>query len=141
MPLGLGRRIGLRRRRLPFGPGLRCFVSSDWLTLSARAARVVTAAARRERALMRHYRASPMPSESFFATVLLNHPELNVAREDRRMISFAGPGVPHPDVLTSSDLGRLLDSDMDFARKFDQERDAEVLDALDERRRSLSASS
>ena len=57
------------------------------------------------------------------------------------MISFAGPGVPHPDVLTSADLGRLLDSDMDFARKFDQERDAEVLDALDERRRSLSASS
>jgi hypothetical protein len=141
MPLGLGRRIGLRRRRLPFGPALRCFVSSDWLTLSARAARVVTAAARRERALMRHYRASPMASESFFATVLLNHPELNVARQDRRMISFAGPGVPHPDVLTSSDLGRLLDSDMDFARKFDQERDAEVLDALDERRRSLSASS
>jgi hypothetical protein len=140
MPLGLGRRIGLRRRRLPFGPALRCFVSSDWLTLSARAARVVTAASR-ERALMRHYRATPMPSESFFATVLLNHPELNVAREDRRMISFAGPGVPHPDVLTSSDLGRLLDSDMDFARKFDQERDAEVLDALDERRRSLSASS
>jgi hypothetical protein len=140
MPLGLGRRIGLRRRRLPFGPALRCFVSSDWLTLSARAARVVTAASR-ERALMRHYRASAIPSESFFATVLLNHPELNVAREDRRLISFAGPGVPHPDVLTSADLGRLLDSDMDFARKFDQERDAEVLDALDERRRSLSASS
>jgi hypothetical protein len=140
MPLGLGRRLGVRRRRLPFGPALRCFVSSDWLTLSARAARVVTAASR-ERALMRHYRATPMPSESFFATVLLNHPELNVAREDRRLISFAGPGVPHPDVLTSADLGRLLDSDMDFARKFDQERDAEVLDALDERRRSLSASS
>jgi hypothetical protein len=57
------------------------------------------------------------------------------------LISFAGPGVPHPDVLTSADLGRLLDSDMDFARKFDQELDAEVLDALDERRRSLSASS
>jgi hypothetical protein len=141
MPLGLGRRVGLRRSRLPFGPALRCFVSSDWLTLSARAARVVTAAASRERALMRLYRRSVIPSESFFATVLLNHPELNVAREDRRLISFAGPGVPHPDVLTSADLGRLLDSDMDFARKFDQERDAEVLDALDERRRSLSASS
>ena len=141
MPLGQGRRMGFRRRRLPFGPALRCFVSSDWLTLSARAARVVTAAASQERILMRLYRRSVIPSESFFATVLLNHPELNVAREDRRLISFAGPGLPHPDVLTSADLGRLLDSDMDFARKFDQELDAEVLDALDDRRRSLSASS
>jgi hypothetical protein len=140
MPAG-GKRVGLRRARLPFGRGRRCFVSSDWLTLSARAARVVTGAARRQRALMRYYRRALIASESFFATVLLNHPELEVAREDRRLISFAGPGVPHPDVLTSADLGRLLDSDMDFARKFDQELDAEVLDALDERRRSLSTSS
>lgn len=141
MPAGLGKRVGLRRARLPFGPARRCFVSSDWLTLSARAAKVVTETARREHALMRHYRGSLIPSESFFATVLLNHPELEVAPDDSRLISFAGPGVPHPDVFTSADLGRLVDSGMDLARKFDEEVDAEVLDALDEHRRSLSASS
>jgi hypothetical protein len=141
LPLGLGKRIGFRRRRLPFGPARRCFVSGDWMSLSARAARVVTRTPRREPALMRNYRRSVIPSESFFATALLNEPELDVAREDRRLISFAGPRVPHPDVLTSADLGRLLDSGMDFARKFDQELDSDVLDALDERRRSLSASS
>jgi hypothetical protein len=141
LPLGLGKRVGLRRRRLPFGPARPCFVSGDWPTLSARAARVATGTARREPALMRTYRRSVIPSESFFATALLNEPELNVAREDRRLISFAGPDVPHPEVLTSADLGRLLDSGLDFARKFDEELDSEVLDALDERRRSLSASS
>jgi hypothetical protein len=141
MPAGLGKRLGLRRARLPFGPARRCFVSSDWMTLSAQAARVVIETAGRDSALMRYYRGSLIPSESFFATVLLNHPELEIALEDRRLISFAAPGVPHPDVFTSADLGRLVDSDMDFARKFDEEVDAEVLDALDEHRRSLSASS
>jgi hypothetical protein len=116
-------------------------VSADWLTLSARAARAVAAAARDDRRLIRHYRRSIIPSESFFATVLLNDPGLTVAREDRRFLSFAGPGVPHPDVLTSRHLDELTGSGMHFARKFDSEVDAGVLDALDERRRLLSASS
>jgi hypothetical protein len=141
MPAGLGNRVGFRRARLPYGPGRRCFVSSDWLTLSAHAARAVTAAARGDRRLMRHYRRSIIPSESFFATVLLNDPALTVAREDRRFLSFAGPGVPHPDVLTSHHLDELAGSGMHFARKFDSEVDAAVLDALDERRRLLSSSS
>jgi hypothetical protein len=138
MPQGLGKRLGVRRARLPFGPGRRCFVSADWLTLSARAARVVTETARRDRALMRHYRRSIVPSESLFATILMNDPGLDVAGDGRRFLSFPKPGAPHPDVLTSADLDRLLDSGMDFARKFDTEVDAEVLDALDERRRSRS---
>jgi hypothetical protein len=141
MPAGLGRRVGIRRARLPFGARRHCFVSADWLTLSARAARTVTGAARGDRRLIRHYRRSIIPSESFFATVLLNDPELVVAREDRRFMSFAGPGAPHPDVLTSTHLDELVDSGMHFGRKFDSEVDAEVLDALDEHRRSRFSSS
>jgi hypothetical protein len=141
MPAGLGNRVGFRRARLPYGPERRCFVSADWLTLSARAARAVTAAARGDQRLIRHYRGSIIPSESFFATVLLNDPGLDVALEDRRFLSFAGPGVPHPDVLTSRHLDELVGSGMHFARKFDAEVDAGVLDALDERRRSLPSSS
>ena len=137
MPQGLGKRIGVRRARLPFGPDRRCFVSADWLTLSAKAARTVTAAARDDGRLIRHYRRSIIPSESFFATVLLNDPGLEVSREDRRFLSFAGPGVPHPDVLTSAQLEDLTGSGMHFARKFDSEVDAGVLDALDAHRRSL----
>jgi hypothetical protein len=136
MPQALGKRVGIRRVRLPFGPGLRCFVSADWLTVSARAARAITETARRDRALMRYYRRVLIPSESLFATTLLNDPVLEVSREGRRFLAFGRPGAPHPDVLTSADLDRLLGSGMDFARKFDVEVDAEVLDALDDRRRS-----
>jgi hypothetical protein len=138
MPAGLGTRLGIRRVRLPFGPRRRCFVSADWLTLSARAAREVTRVARDDRALMRFYERVLIPSESLFATILLNDPGLSVSFEDRRFLSFQGPAVPHPDVLTSAHLEALLESGMHFARKFDSEVDEEVLDALDEHRRSRS---
>jgi hypothetical protein len=77
-----------------------------------------------------------IPSESFFATVLLNDRSLRVARDNRRFVSFEAPLTPHPDTLTTADLDRVLASKCDFARKFDAEVDTEVLDALDDRRRS-----
>jgi hypothetical protein len=138
LPPPLRPRLGLRRASLPFGEGFRCFVSADWLTLNRRALRAVLSAARESPRLMRYYRRVAIPSESFFATVLLNDRSLNVARGNRRFVSFAAPLTPHPATLTSADLDRLLESDCDFARKFDAEVDAEVLDALDERRRSRS---
>lgn len=138
LPPPLRPRLGLRRASLPFGDGLRCFVSSDWLTLNRRAVASVLSAARENRELMRYYRRVAIPSESFFATVLLNDPSLRVARDNRRFVSFAAPLTPHPETLTSADLDRLIASERDFARKFDAEVDSTVLDALDERRRSPS---
>src|SRR4051812_18189538 len=135
MPQGLGKRVGVRRLRLP---DRRAFVSADWLTVSARAARVITGTARQDRALMRYFRLVLIPSESLFATILLNRPELEVSRDGRRFLQFGAPGAPHPDVLTSADLDRLLASGKDFARKFDVEVDGRVLDALDEHRRARS---
>jgi hypothetical protein len=131
----LPRQVGIRRARLPFGDDFRCFVSADWLTLNRRALEAVLAASR-DRPLMRFYRRVAIPSESFFASVLLNDSSLRVARDNRRFASFEGPMTPHPDTLTSADLDRVLASGCDFARKFDTEIDAEVLDALDQRRSS-----
>jgi len=138
LPTPLRPKLGVRRASLPFGDGLRCFVSADWLTLGRDAIAAVLAAARARRRLMRYYRRVAIPSESFFATVLLNDSSLRVARENRRFVSFPAPGAPHPETLVSADLEPLLKSDCDFARKFDMEADAEVLDALDRRRRSAS---
>jgi hypothetical protein len=133
LPPPLRPRLGVRRLRLPFGPNRRCWVSTDWPVLGRRALHAVLRAAREERALMRHYRHTVVPSESFFATVLMNDPALRVSLGDRRLTSFA-PGSPHPDVLRVADLDRLRDSGAHFARKFDAEVDAAVLDRLDELR-------
>jgi hypothetical protein len=124
--------VGVRRlRRAP----LPLYASADWLTLGRRARAAVRAAAADPR-LTRYFRRVAVPSESFFASTLLGDSSLRVERDHRRFAPFSSPGAAHPDTLTSADLDRILASRADFARKFDSDLDARVLDLLDEHRRS-----
>jgi hypothetical protein len=120
--------VGVRRLRLP---DLRLYSSADWLTLGRRALDSVLAAGE-DRGLLRAFRRVAVPSESFFASVLLNNPRLRIERDHRRFAAFARPGVPHPETLTAADLETALASGADFARKFDTAVDAQALDLLDE---------
>jgi hypothetical protein len=108
--------------------------SSDWLTLGRRAITTVLAAADNGR-LMRYFRRVAVPSESLFASVLLNNDSLTIERDHRRVADFAYEGAVHPEVLTSADYDRLVASGADFARKFDAAVDSHILDLLDEHRR------
>jgi hypothetical protein len=128
------RRLGIRRPRLPYRDDLSCWVSSDWPTLNRRALEAVLRTARQERPLLRHYRRAVSPSESFFATAVMNDSGLQVSGDDRRFVRFQ-PGAPSPDLLTSADLEELRASGADFARKFDARVDETILDRLDELRR------
>ena len=128
-------RLGLRRRKLPFGDDLRCWVSGDWPTLNRRSLRTVLQTARGDRRLVRHYRRTVSPAESFLATALANDPELRISGDHRRFARFA-PGAPSPDVLTTADVEQLRACGAEFARKFDTEVDGRVLDLLDEARRA-----
>ena len=124
--------VGIRRLG---PPPLALHVSADWLTLGRRAVAALLAAGA-DRRLTRYFRRVVVPSEAFFASVLLNDRALAIERDHRRFASFSRPGAPHPDTLTSLDLDRILISGADFARKFDTDVDREVLDRLDEHRRS-----
>ena len=123
-------RVGVRRLG---GPPLALYSSADWLTLRRTALDALLDAAA-DRRLMRYFRRVAVPSESFFASALLSYPSLHVEHDNRRFASFSRPGAPHPDTLGVGDLERILASGADFARKFDAEVDAQVLDRLDERR-------
>jgi hypothetical protein len=131
--------VGVRRprpiRAVARRPDLRLYASADWLTLGRRALEAMLAAAD-DRALMRAFRRVAVPSESLFATVLLNDETLTVERDNRRFAAFPGPGTPHPATLTSADVEAALASGADFGRKFDVRVDGRVLDLLDARRRS-----
>lgn len=122
--------VGVRRIA---PPPLRFYSSADWLTLGRRALETVLEASR-DRSLMRYFRRVAVPSESFFASVLLGDHSLAVEHDHRRFAAFTGPGAAHPDTLTVDDLDRILASGADFARKFDSEIDSDVLDRLDQRR-------
>jgi hypothetical protein len=128
-----GVQVGVRRLRTPFSDRFRCYGGSDWWTLSRSAVESVHRFVRDHPGYVRYYRRVAHPNESFIVTILLNDPELDIDRDNKRFVRFSSPGSPHPEVLTSRDLASLLASKAHFARKFDMTRDASVLDLLDER--------
>lgn len=127
MPWGVA--LG-RRCATPFSPAFPCRRGVDWLSLSRRAAEVVVNAARTRPELVRHYRHTILPTESFPHTVMHAEPGLRLSGDTRRFTSWPSPSA-HPAVLRVGDLERILSSGADFARKFDIAIDATVLDELD----------
>ena len=139
MPPGSPDLLGLRPPRHPFGPGLRCHVSSDWLMVDRRAIEGLTRFARDAKAVMRHYARAAMPSESFFATALAADPAISVGPAPRA-IRFQ-PGAAHPDTYGEDDVPELLASGAFLGRKFDERGAPGVLDRLDDARRGGQAGS
>lgn len=128
-----GPRVGVRWPRTPFSEAFACHQGSDWFTLSRRCVATVSACAREERSLLRHYRRTLIPTESFVHTVLANDPSLRLSGDSRRHTSWHPPPAPRPRVLRSGDLEPALASGADFARKFDQAADPAPLDEIDRR--------
>jgi hypothetical protein len=81
--------------------------------------------------VLRFFRYTKMPDETFFQTVILNSPLADtVDNEELHYMDWTAGGA-HPATLTSADLPKLRASRKLFARKFDAAVDAEVLDLLD----------
>ena len=128
------RKVGVRPYRLPFSDDFRCYFGSAWWTLSRRALESMTRTIHQRPDLERHYRRSLWAStESFFATLAINDPTLNICTAtDKRFISWSDPASGRPDVMTLADFDRLLASDAFFARKVDCVNHADLLDRLDQ---------
>jgi hypothetical protein len=114
--------------------GVGVFAGSLWTTFGRRAVERVFA----DEQLLAHLRkrfARPMaPSEGFFQTLLMNAPiGLSIVNDDRRFYDFPKTGGSgHPRILTLDRLDELLATNVQFARKVEQEASAPLLDALDE---------
>jgi hypothetical protein len=124
--------VGVRQPRAPFSDRFRCFKGSQWFTASRRAVELLLARAAGDVRLVRHYQRCVIPDESFFLTILLNAPSLNVRNGDLRFAGWAD-GAAHPDVLTIDQVDAALASGMHFARKFDVGVDPRAMDEIDRR--------
>jgi core-2/I-Branching enzyme len=121
-------RIPLLTRSWP--EGLEPYGGSAWGVLSAEAVRTILAFPERHRDTFLFFRHVKTPDEMFLQTVLVNSPERNrVANESIHYIEW--PGGSHPATFGQEDFPRLAASGMLFARKFDVEQDAEILDLID----------
>jgi hypothetical protein len=76
---------------------------------------------------VRFFEHAYVPDEMFFQTLLLNSPLAStIVNDDLRLIKWPGPAI-----LTAADWNDILRSPDLFARKFDENVDASILDSID----------
>jgi len=122
----------LERRLLPYHDGLRCFAGSQWFTVGRRAVQHIIAFHKTPdaAALARHYDKMLFSEETYFQTIVCNAPDLKVNLENWVYLDWSEKQF-HPKQLLLEDLDALQTSHTHFARKFDPDASAELLDALD----------
>ena len=121
----------LPRRRFPMP--YRLYGSSDgsWWTLSREAAAYLVRFLDEHPRLRRFARFTWGSDEFLPATILLNSPLAGSIHADNyRYIDWSAGGA-NPKVLTSADFDQLARAHQFFARKFDMNQDAAILDRID----------
>lgn len=126
----------LTRPFLPFASNLRCFAGEHWFCANRKAAHHLISFHESRPALANHYRRLErygvvIPDESYYHTVLCNAPHLSVSQDNWRYVDWSRGGA-NPKTLTLDDMPRLRESTAHFARKFDIDVDARILDELDD---------
>lgn len=83
--------IGIRAARSPFGPELACHRGSDWFTLSRAAVAAVGAFVSKRPEVLRYYRRTLHPTESFIQTILANDASFRLSGDHRRFTLWGAP--------------------------------------------------
>ncbi len=119
---------------LPFSKDFHCFAGAHWFCANRKAAEHLIEFHKSEPALAKHYRRmdrfTVVPEESYYHTVLCNAPDLTISRNNWRYVDWS-EGRSRPKILSLEDMPQIEESTAHFARKFDIDRDAEILSELD----------
>lgn len=112
-------------------PPVKIFGGSQWFTLSGGAVDYILKYVKQETAFFNFIKHCDVADELFVHTILLNSPlKLKCINNNLRLISWAnaekGLG-DSPDVLRVHHFEKIKSSSQFFARKFDEEMDAQIL--------------
>lgn len=128
---GTPARLGIRATRTPFNDDFKCMKGSQWMTLNRRAASYLLKFNREHPEVLKYYRNTVIPDESYLQTILCNNKSLRVKDDHRRFILWDEHRISHPVTLTLQHFDKVITSGKDFGRKFDMAVDPTILDALD----------
>jgi hypothetical protein len=118
----------LPRRQLP--ASLIPYGRSQWLTITPECAQYAIGVIQNDAALRRYFRMTWAVDEIFFQTILFNSPlKEKLINDNLRYIEQFG--AKRPNIFTLKDAPKLIASGCFFARKFDDEADMLVYEALD----------
>jgi hypothetical protein len=110
--------------RWPYG-------GSMWWALSRSAAELVVRETTDDSKLERYFRTTKLPDEMFFQTILMNSPLADSVINRSSTFALWQRDTYHPAILEKKHIPMLRELPHLFARKFDEEANPGVLDALD----------
>lgn len=119
------------RRQLPYG--YVPYVGYQWWAFSREAVEYILGFIRNHPTFLKFFNHVFIPDEFFFQCLLLNSPlRHTVINNDLRFIDWDNPNPDVPATLNTSYFEQLRSSNHLFARKFDANRDSEILDLIDQ---------
>jgi len=105
---------------------------SQWWCLSRECLEYINTTVLQNPSLVDYFKYVLIPDEIFFQTLILNSSfKENVINDDLRYTDWENPNPNLPATLVKNDFEKLANSSKLFARKFDMNRDAEILELLD----------
>jgi hypothetical protein len=121
----------LLRLRRSFPAGMQPWGGSSYWMMPADCARYIDEFVHDRPDYVRFFERVLIPDEIFFHTIVMNSAFAGrVAGDDLRYVDWS-QDADHPKLLTTADFERMMASSALFARKFDPDVDAVVLDLID----------
>jgi hypothetical protein len=120
------------KRKFPCG--YKPYLGSQWWALSRDCAEYIVDFIDRHPAFLNFFKNTYVPDEIFFQSVVLNSPFRNaVTNKTLTFLDWENPNPNVPATLLKNDFNRLNNTPHLFARKFDQSRDSDILDLIDQK--------
>lgn len=124
--------LGFLPKALPFNEKFICYGGSQWHTLSKACVQYIHKVIHTNTDLINHYKHTLIPDESLIQTILVNSKLFKLCNDRKRYVDFSGKRSDgRPRILTLQDYQQLVNSKIHFARKFDLEKDTQILDKID----------
>ncbi|MBO9658004.1 MAG: hypothetical protein J7527_04190 [Chitinophagaceae bacterium] len=104
---------------------------SNWFTLTPAAAKYVLDFLAKHPNYVRYFKYTWGGDEFFFATILFNSHFRDRIADSLIYVDWNVPATGHPKLLDATDFDKLLASDKLFARKFDTDKNEEIINMLE----------
>jgi hypothetical protein len=123
--------FGRRARNTPFDGSWNCWYGSSWFALSRGALKNMLDYMADHPEYVDYCRSTMNSDESMLVTLAFNLPNLRIANRYITYTRWRSRHTNHPDTFRLADFEELAAAPQYFARKFDIDTDAVILDALD----------
>jgi hypothetical protein len=120
-----------KKRKLP--EGFTIYGGSQFWCLTGECVKWINIFAKQNPKFVKRFHYTFCPDEIFFQTVVLNSPfKDKVVNDNLKYIDWGNNDGCHPMILDKNDFEKIRESKKIFARKFDKNKDLDILDMIDE---------